>query len=111
MDNEQNQQPVASISSAEVAKMGAPHYYASAIQIAWTGNDCSLILSRNHPGVVNSGPAAGQVVVAEEPQCVLSMSAHTLKDLSVLLNNTLEGYEAQWGVVETEFTRQRAKHK
>lgn len=109
--NQLSNEPENVVSGVSVSKLNAPHYYASAIQIAFAGNDCTLIFSRPHPGTVTSGPDTGQSVIGEEPQCVLSLSVSSMKDLALLLDDTIKQYESEWGSIQTPFTRERAKQR
>lgn len=90
----------------EVRRVDAPSHFATTIRAAWTSNNCTITFSRGHPVEVGS---IGEPVYAElaEPVAVISMSPGTAKDLFTLLRDSIDKFEAEWGAIETEFTRKR----
>lgn len=72
------------------------------------GNDFAITFLRlqilSNERSVPDGQIAGL-----EPIAVIQMSPQTMKDLSLLVTHQIAVYEAEWGEIETEFTRRRAK--
>jgi hypothetical protein len=46
-----------------------------------------------------------------EPVVVLQMSAHTAKDLLLLMENSIGQYEARSGEITTDYSKRRAEEK
>jgi hypothetical protein len=84
-------------------------YTASAVQIFWAGNDCTLTFTRPRPALLPTGgpaPAAMAEVVV-----IMQLSAATMKDLSVLLPEQVAKYEEKFGIIQTIFVKNRAAKK
>jgi hypothetical protein len=84
--------------------------YASAVALQGTTEEFSLIFSRNRPAIAQIEGQMQHVVVLE-PVAAIILNVHTLKDLSEILNETVKRYEAEFGVIETAFTRSKGEAK
>jgi hypothetical protein len=82
--------------------------YASTINIHASSNDFVVTFSRGRPAIMDQGKGPESALLAE-PVTVVAMSPQTLKDLQVLVTAAMERYEATYGKIETDFTRERAK--
>jgi hypothetical protein len=86
---------------------------ASAFQLQSTGVDFQLMFQRIRPltdekGALHAGVAMAELVA------IIGMSPQALKDLSILINNQMKQFEADFGKIETPYTREReqaAKNK
>lgn len=104
MADNQASQPLGQSALAELQVVQSPMFYASSVQILWAGNDCTIVFARPRPGVLASQP---DPVALNEPVAIVQLSAQTVKDLSVIMAETVRQHEDKWGAIETEFTRQR----
>jgi hypothetical protein len=75
------------------------------VQLSRAGNDITLIFQRPHPAVVRDGNLAS--LALGEITAIVHMSASTMKDLSIVLDDAVGQYEATFGKIETDFTRRR----
>jgi hypothetical protein len=80
---------------------------ASQISIVWGGNDAMLMFARPKPVTVpgHSQPAIAMI----EATATIHVSAATLKDFFLIVKETVEGYEKDHGVIQTDFTRSKAQ--
>lgn len=94
----------------EPKPVNAPAFYVTSIRTMFEPTGVSIIFSRSQPTDI---PHGTQVVHASAivPAAIIDMSPQTAKDLFVLLQEQIEGYEKSWGTIETEFTRRRANKK
>jgi Protein of unknown function (DUF3467) len=84
--------------------------YASSVAVQGTNEEFVLIFSRNRPALAEIDGKPQHVVVGE-PVSVVILSVHTLKDLNEILSDTVKRHEAEFGVIETAFTRSRGEAK
>ncbi|RYX90978.1 MAG: hypothetical protein EON84_13280 [Bradyrhizobiaceae bacterium] len=88
-----------------------PEWYASGAQLVIAGNDAQLIF--NKPillGEVIHGAARMSHTIGLVSQVgMVRMSLATLKDVSVLLAAQVAKREAEFGVIETDYTKQLAQ--
>lgn len=90
-----------------VTLFSMPSVYATGLQVSQAQNDFSLVFTKLISGqAMVDGKAV--TVAKSEPVVELQLSAKTMKDLLVVVQNSMAQYEAEWGAVETEFTRKRA---
>jgi hypothetical protein len=82
---------------------------ASTVLLSIAGNDAILVFNRPRPVIMPDG-SMPQVAVAETT-AIIHVSMATLKDLSLLLNGTIQQYEKNFGEIETEYTRRLAAEK
>jgi hypothetical protein len=93
-----------------VMMANAPSFYASGAQLASVGNDVIVSFTRPVMGhVLDDGVATA---VAEIKSVVeINMSIKTIKDLSIILSESVGQYETQFGEIQTDFTRSRTTEK
>ena len=82
-----------------------PFFNPEVIQNSWTSNGCSIVFSRRRPVFGSDINVVEQPVV--EPVAVVQMSPQTAKDLYLLLRDSVQGYEKEWGEITTAFSRSR----
>jgi hypothetical protein len=88
-----------------------PEWYAAGVQLVWAGNDVQLIFTKPVVlgDVVHGVPRMSQGVAIIESVGMVRLSIATLKDISILLAEQVAKRESEVGVIETDFTRQRAQ--
>lgn len=86
--------------------VGAPHFYASNFNLFWNSNEMTLLLSALAPAI-----SGDQVGLVQSPAAVISFSPQSGKDLLLLFQQIVGEYEAQFGEIETNFTRTRGADK
>jgi hypothetical protein len=84
--------------------VNAPKFYGSTLHINITSNECSILFGRPHFTIGGDGDDA-----RAEAVCIVQMSPQTMKDLVVLMERNVKRYEEEWGVIETQYTRDTAK--
>ena len=89
---------------ADVVPVQAPSFYCSAMQAAIAGNDCMITLLAARPAFRKSTGQSIELAI-QQPVGVVYMSMRSLKDLQLIVNDIVSRYEAEWGSIETEFTR------
>lgn len=101
---------VEDVDANSIKPIEAPVLYASTLQAVWTGNDCSIIFSRPRPAhiVVNG---QGMTASLQEPVAIMQLSPQTAKDLLLLLSDTVGKFEAEFGVIVTEYSRGKAGNR
>ena len=86
-----------------IAPVSVPEFYASTFLITVASNDFNLIGLRQQP--VRIGDAeSGTIASTAAPVFSLSMSAHSAKDLCLLLQTQIASYEKKFGKLTTEYT-------
>jgi hypothetical protein len=85
----------------------APVFYVDGVNASLPGNDATIVFMRGRPALANHPP--NQIGVVREPAVVLQMSVRTLKDLHLVLSLIVDGYEKEYGNIETPYTRQNEK--
>jgi hypothetical protein len=107
--NEPTAEEIAKVQTMHPLDM--PEWYASGAQLVIAGNDAQLIF--NKPvllgQVAHGGPQMSQTVGLITPVGVVRLSMATLKDISVMLSNQIAKREAEFGVIETDYTKQEAQ--
>ncbi len=83
--------------------------YSSQIQMQWAGNDAILTFGRSRPMMLASGEIAPFAVT--EPTAIMHMSPGGVKDFYLVLADQVKKYEAKYGKIETEYSRQLDKAK
>ncbi len=83
--------------------------HASSIQLTFAGNDALVIFMQPRPATMPDGSIAP--IALSDTSAMIHMSVATLKDFSVLLNDTIGQYEKDFGPVETHYTRQMARNQ
>jgi hypothetical protein len=79
----------------------APEFIGSLFHLNIISNEVALLVSRAAFVVGGDGTAPAL------PSFILRLSPQSLKDLSLLLSRNVERYEADWGPIETDFTRRK----
>lgn len=92
-----------------MAIIDAPEFFVTNTQVVHAKNDFSILFSRIRlAGKLEDGSGRGPAQIGVVfPTVILNMSAATAKDLAVVVADVIEKYEAEFGVIETEFTRIR----
>lgn len=88
------------------APLNVPQFYAASFAAGWAIHDLMITCMQPRPLM----GAQGEVVnglAALVPVMTLQMSAQSAKDFYLIMRAAVEGYEQQWGKIETEFSRQR----
>lgn len=83
-------------------RIDVPTYYVATLQAAQVGNDMNLVFSRPHPVMIGETQAA-----INDPILVLNLSMGTVKDMTLLLQDQVALYEAQFGEITTAYTQRR----
>lgn len=81
--------------------------YASAVHLQWAGNDPTLIFQRSRPATEPDGSICRTAAI-NEVTVMLQVSPGTLKDLMLILQDTLAQYENEFGEITTPFTRRKS---
>jgi len=84
-----------------------PSFYAGSIQIAQTNNDFSLQFQRL---VIGTAEIDGvqHPVARVTPMAEIILSPGTMKDLALSVAESVAMYEAEFGQIETSFSRKKA---
>jgi hypothetical protein len=96
--------------AAAPQQLQAPAVFFSTSGVGFVVNDAIITLANFHPVALQEGPA-GQTAYMSIPQVILHCSAGSAKDLYVALGHQIAQYEAKFGTIETEFTREAAAKK
>lgn len=98
-------EPSASVGGS-VARVDAPFFYGSTFQLTAGPLDFSLIVGRQHPMFITPPEGPQQFGAALEAQAIIQMSPQTAKDLMLLLRDHISRVEAEYGVIQTPFSRE-----
>ena len=74
-------------------RLDVPSYYAASVQVLVSGNNLSLLFTTPHPAITEQGDLVPLPI--NEPVALIHMSRAGLKDLSIILTDTvfrLEGH-------------------
>lgn len=91
---------------AEITPVSVPSFYATSVRMAVEPHNVNLVFARMQPVDIRHGNTtthAGHLA----PAFMLDLSPQTAKDLLLLLQDGIAKREAEWGVIETEFSRKR----
>jgi hypothetical protein len=90
--------------------LDAPNFVAQSMSIQGNGNGFLLLFQQRLPLQTPDGAlymkALKNTVVA-----TVTLSPQTLKDLSLVLSDTVGRYEKEFGKIETPYTRRRAANE
>ena len=91
-------------SAADLAPIQAPIFWGSGFQVSFLPNDAMIVMNAARPAYskATGAPSAAALLA---PVCAWQMSFQALKDLFATLQDVVGRYEAENGVIETEFTR------
>jgi|HubBroStandDraft_6_1064221.scaffolds.fasta_scaffold1271636_2 hypothetical protein len=102
--------PAEQLAIADASKpIEGPVVNASAVQFMVAGNDAMLIFMRPKPLVGPDGQISN--LARSETTAIIHLSMATVKDLSLMLNDSLAKYEGLNGQIVTEFTKRLASEK
>jgi hypothetical protein len=88
------------------AQINAPLVSASSVAFQSTGNEYLLIFQRPRPVLDLESQALAQVAY-NEVVAVVGVSAQTLKDLALLLNDAVANHERDYGEIITPYVKRR----
>lgn len=80
--------------------------HVSGVELMTTGNDVTLVFSYGRPAYAIAGDQR-HMVARLDAAAILVMSPGTAKDLAQALNGIVQQLEAQFGSIETPFTKAR----
>ncbi|WP_164901246.1 hypothetical protein, partial [Mesorhizobium sp. M7A.F.Ca.CA.004.04.2.1] len=83
--------------------LNTPEFYGASVQLFVSSTDISVIFARQVP-VIAKNTHAGMML----PAAVVHLSPGTAKDLQTILARQLAEYEAEWGEIQTAYTRRIA---
>lgn len=108
MSNDSDKENIQAIPAEEVRLLDAPSFYASSVRLAWAGNDLTVIFSKPWPFYAKEEDGVKFGATSQEV-AILHLSPSTAKDLLVVLQDVVGGYEEEWGEINTTFTSKRDK--
>lgn len=91
---------------ADLAPLQVPTYFGASFQTLVAGNDAMLIMASPRPAVSKSSGQPTNWAI-QIPVCAWQMSIHSLKDLSIVVNDLVSKYEADKGIIQTDFMKTR----
>jgi hypothetical protein len=91
---------------ADFKIIDAPTFYASQIQVMFTGNDATIVFARTRSTTSGNVPVTN--IVRSEPVAIIVMSPQTAKDLLVLLKGQTDIFEKEFGEITTPYTKKQA---
>jgi hypothetical protein len=94
---------------AKLKQIDMQPIFASGFQIQGTGTDFTLFFQQTRALVTDAGEFTAHA--KREVVAAIALSPHALKDLTVLLSNTMAGYEKMYGALETDYTKKLAAQK
>lgn len=95
--------------AARLSPINAPHFIASSMYVSATGNDFALILSQTVPLQPEEGGRPGFAKI--QASAIVTISPQSAKDFAIALSEAVRKYEAEWGVINTPYTRRLAQEK
>lgn len=84
----------------QILPLEIPHFWGSAVSIAFHTNDVNFTLSAPHAGTIASG-----FLLMTEPVLNFTVSVSTAKDIWLLLGQQLDAHEKKFGTIESDFSR------
>ena len=95
--------------AASAKPIDGPTVSASTAIVSIAGNDAVLIFQRPRPLLMPDG-TFGHIALSETT-AIIHLSLATLKDMSIVLTDTVAHYEKQFGEIKTDYTRRRDAEK
>lgn len=91
---------------SDISPSGVPHIVASTFNTAMAGTEMMILVNVAKPKF-DGTDFTGDIVF--EPQVALHMSPQAAKELLILLQGSVENYEASFGPLRSSFIDERSK--
>ena len=87
-----------------------PQFYASGMACIGTPTDISVIFNQGRPVQIQKDGKL-EFIAAAMPVAQISMSPQTAKDLMLILQGVMAGYEVRFGKLTTEYSLKQTSQK